>query len=41
MSLIWKLATFSVIQGFTGFASTINTEVEIIFLMRFLAKSSL
>ena len=25
----WKLAIFSVIQDFTGFASTINTEFEI------------
>ena len=31
MRFIWKLATFSVIQDFTGFASTINTEFEMTF----------
>ena len=31
----WKLAIFSVIQDFTGFASTIITEFEITFFMRF------
>ena len=31
MSFIWKLAIFSDIQDFTGFASTINTELEITF----------
>ena len=41
MSFIWELAIFSIIQGFAGFASTVNTEFEITFLMRFLAKSSL
>ena len=41
MSFIWKLAIFSVIQDFVGFASTVNTEFERTFLMRFLAKSSL
>ena len=30
-----------VIHDSTGFASTINTECEIIFLMRFLTKSTL
>ena len=29
MSFIWKLAVFSVIQDFTGFASTVITEFEI------------
>ena len=32
MSFIWKLAIFSVIQDFTGFASTVNTEFEITIL---------
>ena len=32
MSFIWKLVIFLVIQDFTGFALTINTEFEIIFL---------
>ena len=41
MSFIWELAIFSVIQDFTGFASTINTKFEITFLMRFLATLSL
>ena len=41
MSFIWKLAIFSVNQDFSGFASTINTEFEITFLMRFLTTSSL
>ena len=41
MSFIWKLVIFLGILDFTGFASTINTEFEIIFLMRFTAKSSL
>ena len=41
MSFIWKFAIFSVIQDFTDFASTVNTEFEITFLMRFLTKSSL
>ena len=31
MNFIWKLAIFSVIQDFTGFASTVNTEFEITF----------
>ena len=39
MSFIWKLAIFSVIQDFTSFASTINTEFEMTYLMRFLTKS--
>ena len=30
--IIWKIVTFLVIHDFTGFASTINTEFEIIFL---------
>ena len=29
---MWKLGIFLVIQDFTGFASTIDTEFEIIFL---------
>ena len=41
MSFIWKLTIFSVIQDFTGFASTVNTEFKVAFLMRFLAKLSL
>ena len=32
MSFIWKLIIFLVIHDFAGFASTINTEFEIIFL---------
>ena len=32
MSFISKLVTFLVLQDFTGFASTIYTEFEIIFL---------
>ena len=32
MSFIWKLVIFLVIQDFTSFASTINTEFELIFL---------
>ena len=32
MSFIWKLVIFLVILDFTGFASTIKTEFEIIFL---------
>ena len=32
MSFIWKLVLFLVIEDFTGFASTINTEFETIFL---------
>ena len=36
MSFIWKLAIFSFIEDFTGFASTVNTEFEITFLMRLL-----
>ena len=31
MGFIWKLAIFSVIQDFTGFASAINAEFEITF----------
>ena len=32
MVFAWRLAIFPVIQDFTGFASTINTEFEITFL---------
>ena len=35
------LVTFLVIHDFIGFASTINTEFEITFLLRFSAKSTL
>ena len=41
MNYIWKLVIFLVIHDVIGFASTINTECEIIFLMRVLAKSTL
>ena len=32
MSFIWRLVIFSVIQDFTGFARTVDTEFEITFL---------
>ena len=41
MNFIWKLVIFLVTEDFTGFALTINTEFEIIFLNALLAKSSL
>ena len=41
MRFIWKVVTFLVIQDFTGFVSTINTEFEMTFFMRFLAESTL
>ena len=40
MSFIWKSVRFLVNQDFTSFASTINTEFEIIFLNVLLAESS-
>ena len=41
MSFICKIFIFLDIHDFTGFASTINTEFDMTFLMRFLAKSTL
>ena len=42
MSFIWKLVIFLVIHDFTGFALTIATECEILFLNAgFLTESSL
>ena len=41
MSFIWELVTFSVIQDFTGFASTVDIESEIRFFNALLTKSSL
>ena len=41
MSFIRKFVIFLVMQDLTGFALTINTEFEIIFLNALLAKSSL
>ena len=32
MSFIWKFVIFLVVKDFTGFASTINTDFEIVFL---------
>ena len=41
MSFSCKFFIFLVIHNFTGFASTINTEFEIIFFNAFLTKASL
>ena len=38
---IRKLFIFLDIHDFAGFASTVNTEFDITFLLRFLAKSTL